>query len=351
MKEEKEKISIEDDGVELIYDNVDSVKFEGEEYYKIDKLYDNPKGFMVPIYKRLDRFKNNIVELLSVSNSFIDVVKSSINKESYQAIISLKDNAKIKSGSLKIMTSEHGDLLANLVDTKTGKIVKNIKLEKNIFDSEFDKAFNNFFYQFQLAQITLDMKYIQQAIGYVIKGQENDRLALANSCKQRLFQTLEIENQKTKRLALINLIGSAEDARNQLMLSQTQKIEKIKSIPEDTLGMFIENLKQKGILNQNVRETIKELKDNVISTNMVSMVEALAYQELGEQKAANLSLQYYGQYINKTYLDDKVILKRLHSLDESPKNDWKTKLPELHNNIEKLQNNKYVKIKEELINE
>lgn len=77
--------------------------------------------------------------------------------------------------------------------------------------------------------------------------------------------------------------------------------------------------------------------------NMVSLVEALSYQELGEQKAANLALEYYVEHLNKVYLSDSEFLERLDSLNPTPKKYWSTALPDIYGRV-KLLNSKNEKL-------
>ena len=59
-------------------------------------------------------------------------------------------------------------------------------------------------------------------------GLENDRLALAYSCQQKLIQAMEIKDEILKQQALLSVIHSAEDSRNLLMLSQSSNLKFIK---------------------------------------------------------------------------------------------------------------------------
>ena len=85
--------------------------------------------------------------------------------------------------------------------------------------------------------------------------------------------------------------------------------------------------------------------------NLVSLAETLAYQELGEHKAANIALQYFGDYINKTYLSDKAFIERLDSLNPSPKKYWSTMLPSISDKIKQLDIDEKKLLEEVLPNE
>ena len=59
------------------------------------------------------------------------------------------------------------------------------------------KGMTDYFTQMQMAQIAEEIQYVQIAVEEVCKGQENDRLAMAHSYKQKLLQAMAIK-KKTK---------------------------------------------------------------------------------------------------------------------------------------------------------
>lgn len=320
----EDKVNINNDDVELIID--------GEKYYKIGKYYFKPNGFIKPIIERIIDNSNKIEKMLYACPAFIEVVKSTIPSEMYKVVLSGEEKLKLATGSVKLMTTSDGKLLANLINTKTGKIISNVKLDKISLTPELNKAIINYSNQIQLAQIAEDIRYVQLAVEEVREGQENDRLAIAYSCKQKLLQAMQIEDHNLKKIALLNLVSSAEDNRNKLMLSQTSNVKLLKEQPKDFWGKFLKG--EKEDLKKDKR--IAELRENMNALNIVSLAETLAYQELGEHKAANIALQYFGDYINKTYLSDKAFIERLDSLNPSPKKYWSTMLPSISDKIKQL---------------
>lgn len=335
----EDKVNINNDDVELIID--------GEKYYKIGKYYFKPNSFIKPIIERIIDNSNKIEKMLYTCPAFIEVVKSTIPSEMYKVVLSGEEKLKLATGSVKLMTTSDGKLLANLINTKTGKIISNVKLDKISLTPELNKAIINYSNQIQLAQIAEDIRYVQLAVEEVREGQENDRLAIAYSCKQKLLQAMQIEDHNLKKIALLNLVSSAEDNRNKLMLSQTSNVKLLKEQPKDFWGKFLKG--EKEDLKKDKR--IAELRENMNALNLVSLVETLAYQELGEHKAANIALQYFGDYINKTYLSDKAFIERLDSLNPSPKKYWSTMLPSISDKIKQLDIDEKKLLEEVLPNE
>lgn len=335
----EDKVNINNDDVELIID--------GEKYYKIGKYYFKPNSFIKPIIERIIDNSNKIEKMLYTCPAFIEVVKSTIPSEMYKVVLSGEEKLKLATGSVKLMTTSDGKLLANLINTKTGKIISNVKLDKISLTPELNKAIINYSNQIQLAQIAEDIRYVQLAVEEVREGQENDRLAIAYSCKQKLLQAMQIEDHNLKKIALLNLVSSAEDNRNKLMLSQTSNVKLLKEQPKDFWGKFLKG--EKEDLKKDKR--IAELRENMNALNLVSLAETLAYRELGEHKAANIALQYFGDYINKTYLSDKAFIERLDSLNPSPKKYWSTMLPSISDKIKQLDIDEKKLLEEVLPNE
>ena len=326
--EKHDTFSINDKDVDLVID--------GEKYYKINnKYYYKPNDFMAPIIKKIKDNSSKIKGLLRSSPAFIDTIKSTIPSDIYQAILTNEQKSKLAKGSLELMTSNKGDLIASLIDPKTKKIVSSVNLEKIKLTPELNTAVSNLSAQTQMAQIAQDIQYVQLAVEEVRKGQENDRLAIAYSCKQKLLQAMAIENPQTRKLALINLNASAEDSRNKLMLSQMETVEFLKNQPTDFWGKLLNGAKE-----QEKDRRITELRESMNALNMVSLTEAISYQELGEQNAANVALEYYGGYLDKVYISDKEFLERLDSLNPTPKKYWSTKLPDICKKVKMLNNEK-----------
>ena len=84
---------------------------------------------------------------------------------------------------------------------------------------------------------------------------------------------------------------------------------------------------------------MNELRESLCAVNMVSLAEAIAYQEMGETEAAKVSLEYYAKFIQRTYLETKGFVERLDMIDPSPENYWTQKLPEIENRILALPSN------------
>lgn len=272
-----------------------------------------------------------IEEVLYTAPSFISAIKSLVPEEALRVILTDEQKAKIASGTLKLMAKKDGSLMANLVNPQTNKIVSTVSLERVKVTPELSQSISNFSTQMQLAEIAEQIQVVQLAIEEVRQGQVYDRLATAYSCQQKFLQTMAMRNQQLKEYALLRLIGDAEDSRNLLMQSQSANIDFIKNEPEGNKGKFF-----KGSSTEKIDIRMNEIRESLCVINLVSLIEALAYQELGETEAAQISLQYYANYINTTYLSMPDFVERLDLIDSSPTNYWSKTLPEIQRKIKAL---------------
>ena len=258
-------------------------------------------------------------------------MKASIPEQTFQAILTDDQKAKIASGALRLMTKKDGSLMANLVNPETNKIVSTISLQSVNLSPAISQAMTSYASQMQMAQIAEQIQVVQLAIEEVRQGQEYDRLAMAYSCQQKLLQAMEIKNPELKAMALLQIASDAEDSRNLLMQSQNVNLVFIKEQPESFFGKLLS-----GATPDKISQRMNEIRESLSAVNMVSLAEAMAYQEMGENAAARQSLQYYASYIEKAYLSTKGLVERLDLIDPAPENYWTKALPDIRKKIQAL---------------
>ena len=316
-------IYLSDEDVEI----VDAAEYS----YDIAENFDAVPQVAKPLLKGAKVALQKIEEMLYTAPAFINVIKASVPKEMLEAVLTDEQKAQIASGALKLMTKKDGTLMANLVNPKTNKIVSTVSLKSVNVTPEISQAMNNYATQMQMAQIAEQIQLVQIAVEEVRQGQEFDRLAMAYSCQQKLIQALTIKNPELKAMALLRIASDAEDSRNLLMQSQNANVSFIKGQPESFWGKLISGAKQ-----EKVDARMSEIRESLCAINMVSLTEAMAYQEMGENEAAQQSLQYYAGYIQDTYLSDTKFVQRLDLLDPATENYWSTNLPVIKEKIQAL---------------
>lgn len=320
---EEEKISIPIENIEVV---------DVSEYTEdLTECFDNVPDVARSLVKSARDTFFRIEQMLYSIPAFVNMVKANIPEQAFQAILTEDQKKNIANGALKLMTKKDGSLLANLVDPKTNKIVSSVPLQSVNLSPELSQAMTNYASQMQMAQIAEQIQVIRLAVEEVRQGQEYDRLASAYSCQQKLLQAMEIKNPELKSIALLKIASDAEDSRNLLMQSQDANLAFIRNEPETIVGKILS-----GSTAEKVKQRINEVRESLNAVNMVSLVEAMAYQELEEPAAARQSLYYYACYIEKSYLSVDGLVERLDSVDPLPENYWSRILPDIKEKIQAL---------------
>lgn len=319
-----------DDAIHISPDDIEIVN--ASEYSEdLTEYFNDMPEVARPLLKGAKEVFSKIEQMLYSAPAFINLVKASIPEQTFQAILTDDQKAKIASGALRLMTKKDGSLMANLVNPETNKIVSTISLQSVNLSPAISQAMTSYTSQMQMAQIAEQIQVVQLAIEEVRQGQEYDRLAMAYSCQQKLLQAMEIKNPELKAMALLQIASDAEDSRNLLMQSQNVNLVFIKEQPESFFGKLLS-----GATPDKISQRMNEIRESLSAVNMVSLAEAMAYQEMGENAAARQSLQYYASYIEKAYLSTKGLVERLDLIDPAPENYWTKALPDIRKKIQAL---------------
>ena len=319
-----------DDAIHISPDDIEIVN--ASEYSEdLTEYFNDMPEVARPLLKGAKEVFSKIEQMLYSAPAFINLVKASIPEQTFQAILTDDQKAKIASGALRLMTKKDGSLMANLVNPETNKIVSTISLQSVNLSPAISQAMTSYASQMQMAQIAEQIQVVQLAIEEVRQGQEYDRLAMAYSCQQKLLQAMEIKNPELKAMALLQIASDAEDSRNLLMQSQNVNFVFIKEEPESFFGKLLS-----GATPDKISQRMNEIRESLSAVNMVSLAEAMAYQEMGENAAARQSLQYYASYIEKAYLSTKGLVERLDLIDPAPENYWTKALPDIRKKIQAL---------------
>ncbi len=317
----------------IIYISPDDMEIiSDEDYtYEVEGHFSDIPEVAKPLLKNAKKALKKIEEMLYTAPAFINMLKASIPEQAFQAILTDDQKTQIANGALKLMTKKDGTLMANLVDPETNKIVSTISLKSVDLSPTLSEAMTSYATQMQMAQIAEEIHTVQLAIEEVRQGQEFDRLAMAYSCQQKLLQAMQIKNPELKAMALLRIASDAEDSRNLLMQSQNANLTFIKEQPESFWGKLIS-----GANPEKINLRMNEIRESLSAVNMVSLAEAMAYQELGESAAARQSLQYYAGYLQSAYLSTEGLVQRLDLIDPAPENYWSKKLPDIKKKIQAL---------------
>lgn len=246
--------------------------------------------------KKLTADLEHIKSMLLTAPSFILAVKAAIPKTELRVMLSPLQKKRLDNGSLKLLTTKDGKILAELWNPKTKQFAGHLELEKVQLNPDIMNALTNYAMQMQLAQITEQLQEIQKTVKEILRGQENDRLAEAYACRQNLLTVVMISDSALKYQSLIHIAQSSETARQKLMLSQKETLAFIENQPDDLIGKIV-----KGSSPAKIEDAMNKLYIGLDAINAVSMAEAVAYQEMDEPEAAVESLRVYSEYLLSSY--------------------------------------------------
>lgn len=296
-------------------------------------------GFTKDLLEDADSNLNKIRDGLYSLPGFIYYLKANIPEKHLEAVLTKEQNRKILDGSLELLRRKSGELLAELRDPESNKIVGKVNLKEVDLTPELAQARALYAMQMQMAQISKDINAMAEAIEEVRQGQQDDRIAIANACKQKLIQARYIKNSSLREKLYLQVISDAENSRNQLMLNQMTTIKFIENIPKSGWQKLISNPDTKE-----VDEKLNYLMDGLNTINMVSLVAIMAYYELGEREAALASFGYFRDFIKEVYFKTPNLVERLDNLDKSTNNIWKDKIIKINSNILELSQSETLQI-------
>lgn len=300
---------------------------ETKEYNSIESFFVNLPDIAHPIILDAETELKMIEGMMMKAPALIKVVQAIVPSDMLVAVLSDSQKTELAKGALELMTKKDGSLMAVLRNPSTKKIVDNINLKNISFSPEIATAMNDFSSQIQMAQLASEVHHLQIAVERVQRGQDCDRLSTAYSLQEKYKLACSIKDPELKKNALLRLTMDAEDCRNMLMLNQSAEIQILLEQPEELWKKFFSSIKTKD--NDNI---LMNVRSSMLALNMASVVEALAYQSLGEKDNAILSLEYYADFMNKTYGNEKE-LQRLDSLDPAEEKFWSGYLPTIKNSI------------------
>lgn len=298
-----------------------------KEYNLIESFFVQLPDIAHPLIIDAEQDIKNIENMLYKSPAMIRAIKAIVPDEILVAILSDAQKMEIAKGALEVMCKKDGSLMAVLRDPNNKKIVENLNLQKINFTPEIANAMNDLSSQIQMAQLASEVHHLQIAVERVQRGQDCDRLATAYSLQEKYKLACSIKDPELKKDALLRITMDAEDCRNRLMLNQSSEIKVLLEQPEELWKKFFSSIRTKD--NDNI---LLNVRSSMLALNMASVVEALSYLELGEKDNAILSLEYYADFMDKTYSNKKALL-RLDGLDPAEEKFWSVYLPRIKKSI------------------
>lgn len=229
-----------------------------------------------------------------------DVIKGMAKREN---ILVAKMDSYVKTliekGVYRFTIDKKGEILPTIRDANG--IVKQVRLQKMTLTPELANSISNLQAHAAMARILDEIEYVGDAIKGIHIELQNDRIALAESTKDKLLLAAKIQDTKLREIALLNVVNSATEAKRVLMRNFAENLRFIaENSQKNDVQLLLEGKKGKDI-PQKAADAFQAL---VSITNSVQ-VECQGYALLGEYEASKESLLQFRKFITDNKLDDK----------------------------------------------
>lgn len=233
----------------------------------------------------------------------------------------------IEKGVYRFTIDKQGEILPTIRDAEG--IVKQVRLQEVTLTPELANSLTNLQTHAAMARILDEIEYVGDAIRGIHIELQNDRIALAESTKDKLLFASKIQDTKLREIALLNVVNSATDAKRVLMRNFSENLHFIaENSQKNDVQLLMEGKKGRDI-PQKAADAFQAL---VSITNAVQ-VECQGYALLGEYEASKESLLQFRQFIIDNKLDDRDTLILLNENTPMKKMPVVNEFMKIANNI------------------
>lgn len=205
----------------------------------------------------------------------------------------------IEKGVYRFTIDKQGEILPTIRDAEG--IVKQVRLQEMTLTPELANSLTNLQTHAAMAQILDEIEYVGDAIRGIHIELQNDRIALAESTKDKLLFASRIQDAKLREIALLNVVNSATEAKRILMRNFSENLAFIAdNSQKNDVQLLMEGKKGRDI-PQKAADAFQAL---VSITNSVQ-IECQGYALLGEYEASKESLLQFRQFITDNKLGDR----------------------------------------------
>ena len=228
------------------------------------------------------------------------VIKAMADKES---ILVAKMDSYVKTlidkGVYRFTIDKQGEILPTIRDA--GGIVKQVRLQEMTFTPQLANSLSNLQTHAAMAQILDEIEYVSDAIRGIHIELQNDRIALAESTRDKLLLAMKIQDAKLREIALLNVVNSATEAKRILMRNFAENLNFIaENSQKNDVQLLMEGKKGRDI-PQKAADAFQAL---IAITNSVQ-IECQGYALMGEYDASKECLLQFRQFIIDNKLDNR----------------------------------------------
>lgn len=212
----------------------------------------------------------------------------------------------IADGTYRFSIDKSGEILPTIRDANG--FVKQVRLKDMSFSPNLTQSLNNLSTHAAMAQILDKIEFIGDSIREIHIELQNDRLALAESSRDKLKQAQRIQDARLRGIAMLEAINSATDAKRSLMRNFTQNLY---FIAERSKKSDFELMIERKGTKEATQKAIDSFQTLVYLTNAVQ-VECEGYAMLGEYESCKECLEEFKAFIIDNRLDKRDTLLLLN---------------------------------------
>lgn len=212
----------------------------------------------------------------------------------------------INDGTYRFTVDKNGELLPTIRDAKG--IIKQVRLKDMTLSSNVTQSLNNLSTHAAMAQILDEIQSIGDSIREVHIELQNDRLALAESARDKLMQARKIQDSQLRAAAVLKAVSSATDAKRTLMRNFSQNLYQIGEHSKKSDIKVLFDWKGEKEISQKAIDAFQAL---VYITNAVQ-VECEGYSILGEYETCKECLDEFKHFVIDDCLDQRDTLLLLN---------------------------------------
>jgi len=158
----------------------------------------------------------------------------------------------IDKGIYRFSIDKQGEILPTIRDAEG--IVKQVRLTEMEFTPELASSLNNLSQQAAMAQILDEIEYVGDAIRGIHVELQNDRLALAESTRDKFLLATKMQDTRLREIAIMGAVESATEAKRILMRNFMENLSFIEEHSQlSELQLFMEGKKGKDIPQKRLR--------------------------------------------------------------------------------------------------
>lgn len=257
--------------------------------------------------KNLIQYFGNFHTIKTAFPSFANVIQTMADKETI-LVANMDSYVKemIAKGLYRLSVDKNGEILPTIRNS-TG-IVKQVRLEEIKITPELSSSLGHLNTHAAMAQILDEIEYVGDAIREIHVELQNDRIAMAESARDKLLQARRIQDTKLREIAILNVVNSATDAKRILMKNFAQNKQYVEEHSQKSFGKLLIDFKGQRDIDIKAADAFHSL---ISITNTVQN-ECEGYAMLNEYEAGKECLVQFRDFIKDNKLNNRDTLLLLN---------------------------------------